>query len=161
MVEGLTCIEDSSSMNCNVHAVLRSSAPKVLRRLRRQPSRGGAVVARRAHNPKAGGSNPSPATNKNFWPARLSPSGHRGALRCPVRSRAGSIAAVWPPPARTPPGRLRRQVNGAPVNSRPERPRGRAPLSALRVVPKLPQLLGAAARRCQLPRPRLGGRSVR
>jgi hypothetical protein len=28
-------------------------------------SRDGAVVARRAHNPKVGGSNPSPATNTN------------------------------------------------------------------------------------------------
>ena len=28
--------------------------------------RGGAVAARRAHNPKVGGSNPSPATNLPF-----------------------------------------------------------------------------------------------
>ena len=29
-----------------------------------RPSRGRAVVARRAHNPEVGGSNPSPATNE-------------------------------------------------------------------------------------------------
>jgi hypothetical protein len=32
------------------------------------PSRGGAVVARRAHNPKVVGSNPTPATKKNKKP---------------------------------------------------------------------------------------------
>src|SRR5829696_1078515 len=32
----------------------------------RMPSRGGAAAARRAHNPKVGGSNPSPATNLEF-----------------------------------------------------------------------------------------------
>ncbi len=30
------------------------------------PARGRAAVARRAHNPEVGGSNPSPATNRNY-----------------------------------------------------------------------------------------------
>src|ERR1035437_550878 len=31
------------------------------------PERGGAAAARRAHNPKVGGSNPSPATKISIW----------------------------------------------------------------------------------------------
>src|SRR5581483_12146927 len=60
MVEGLTYIES-----------LARSRPDNGRRYQRlfplfnvrNPSRGGAVAARRAHNPKVEGSNPSPATN--------------------------------------------------------------------------------------------------
>src|SRR5439155_2113633 len=39
------------------------------------PSRGGAAAARRAHNPKVGGSNPSPATKPHFPEPRSRPTG--------------------------------------------------------------------------------------
>jgi hypothetical protein len=61
MVEGLTYIEGPPSMNLFCSLSLFSCSRCIIPFASR-PSRGGAVVARRAHNPKAGGSNPSPAT---------------------------------------------------------------------------------------------------
>ena len=61
MVEGLTYIEDSVPMSSGCSSSLFSSLRRA--RQRRLPPRGGAVAARRAHNPKVRGSNPFPATN--------------------------------------------------------------------------------------------------
>ena len=59
MVEGLTYIEDLPSLNFPaVSFALQFSRCTA----RSHASRGGAVVARRAHNPKVRGSNPFPAT---------------------------------------------------------------------------------------------------
>ena len=61
MVEGLTYIEGPLVYEspCSFFALQLSQA-----RDRRRPPRGGAVAARRAHNPKVRGSNPFPATKQ-------------------------------------------------------------------------------------------------
>ena len=61
MVEGLTYID--SRAQCPPQS--RPGVPhhRPCSRVTAHTSRGGAVAARRAHNPKVGGSNPSPATN--------------------------------------------------------------------------------------------------
>jgi hypothetical protein len=89
MVEGLTYIEGPPSMNLLFCSLSLFSCLRCAPLLRR-PSpphtglpRGGAVVARRAHNPKAGGSNPSPATNTTTKQA----SRQGGLFCCPVPSR--------------------------------------------------------------------------
>ncbi len=87
MVEGLTYIEDLPSLNCPQFLSLSSFQGALARLLF---PRGGAVVARRAHNPKVGGSNPSPAT-RNFGRQRQKSGPHvsvRAALSLPLR-------AVW------------------------------------------------------------------
>src|SRR5439155_13331457 len=54
-----------------------------------RPSRGGAAAARRAHNPKVGGSNPSPATNLHIDQTTLSrPSGSLLFRRSALARRA-------------------------------------------------------------------------
>src|SRR3990172_2088451 len=58
-------------------------------------TRDGAAVARRAHNPKVGGSNPSPATN-------LYEEAHQSMGLLAIRERAISRSAAW------------RQSNGEP-----------------------------------------------
>ena len=79
------------------------------------PSRGGAVAARRAHNPKVAGSNPAPATKTTT--TKLLPSGTTSATPRPApivgwynlagRNGSGIIRADWPaanPATRQPPG---------------------------------------------------------
>ena len=59
MVEGLTYIEFRARLRPPRAGAYQRSVSLFDRRA---ASRGGAVAARRAHNPKVGGSNPSPAT---------------------------------------------------------------------------------------------------
>ena len=53
-------IKDKLMIQVKFHVLIRLKPLNILVIL----PRGGAVVARRAHNPKVGGSNPSPATKK-------------------------------------------------------------------------------------------------
>src|SRR4029079_3351488 len=59
------------------------------------PSRGGAVVARRAHNPKVGGSNPSPATNSAFQIAEPPPARRLSRYPGPGADGRGARSARW------------------------------------------------------------------
>ena len=58
MVEGLTLIQACNGSHTRSSSLFRAKV------LLGPSARGGAVVARRAHNPKVVGSNPSPATKK-------------------------------------------------------------------------------------------------
>ncbi len=49
-------------------------------------ARGGAAVARRAHNPEVAGSNPAPATTTAGWPC----TSRKGVGACPAVLRSGS-----------------------------------------------------------------------
>ena len=84
MVEGLTYIEDSVPMSSGCSSSLFSSLRRA--RQRRLPPRGGAVAARRAHNPKVRGSNPFPATKY-----QKEPSNRRAPFSC-VQARTCRFA---------------------------------------------------------------------
>ena len=75
MVEGLTYID--SRAQGGRHQADRVPHHRPCSRASVHTSRGGAVAARRAHNPKVGGSNPSPATKNRYTHRAL---GNAGGL---------------------------------------------------------------------------------
>ncbi len=62
--------------------------------------RGGAVAARRAHNPKVLGSNPSPATKRQLHIVGLLKNGKPGDLRLRLSSSMNRKAGIRPTIAR-------------------------------------------------------------